>query len=251
MISNIRFLTVLMVALFGASIALAQESTGRRDARAIEVLKAMSAYTASLDQIVIRGAAFNDARLGAGLVVANSNEVTMTIDRPGSMHISSFDGVNQKHIYFHQGNLTVYSSENSFYGQANIPKEIEAAADFAIEELDLEAPLMDLIYRDLSTQLAKSDDSVIYLADKSRVAGVDCHHLVIRGPEIDLQVWIEEGDRPLPRKIAMTSKWESGSPRFTANLAWDTAPKISLEEFNFKVPEGAVNIGFVQQTTTP
>ncbi|MEP5566489.1 MAG: DUF2092 domain-containing protein [Halioglobus sp.] len=249
MISNIKLLIVLMVAVFNTSAVLAQESTGRRDASAIDVLQKMSAYTASLDQLVIKGAAFTDARLDAGLMVVNSNEVTMTIDRPGSMHIASFDGEEEKHIYFHKGNLTVYSSENNYYGQASIPQELEAAADFAIEELDVEAPLIDLIYRDLSTQLANSDDSIIYLSDKSRVAGVDCHQLVIRGLEVDLQVWIEEGDRPLPRKIVMTSKWESGSPRFTANLAWDTAPKISKEEFVFNVPEGAVNIGFIQQTT--
>ena len=251
MMSTIRNSIVLLLVFLGAGMALAQETTGQRDAMAIEALKKMSTYTASLDRFSIKGMAFSDARLEAGLIVSNSSQITLTIDRPGSMRITSFDGVNSKDIYFHKGNLTVFGSEKNFYGQANIPQEIEAAADFAIEELDLEAPLMDLIYRDVSAQLIQSDDSIIYLADKSRVAGVDCHHVVIRGPEIDLQIWIEEGDRAVPRKLIMTSKWESGSPRFTANLAWDTAPKINPEVFSFVAPEGAINIGFANQTTNP
>ncbi|MEH6587058.1 MAG: DUF2092 domain-containing protein [Halioglobus sp.] len=251
MISTIRISIVLLIALMGAGVTFAQEATGHRDAKAIEVLKRMSGYTASLDQFSIKGIAFSDARLDAGLMVSNSSEITLTIDRPGSMRISSFDGVDSKDIYFHKGNLTVFGSEKNFYGQANIPQEIEAAADFALEELDLEAPLMDLIYRDVSAQLLHSDDSIIYLSDKSRVGGVDCHHVVIRGPEMDLQIWIEEGDRAVPRKLIMTSKWESGSPRFTANLAWDTAPKISPDVFKFIAPEGAINIGFANQSTSP
>jgi hypothetical protein len=250
-ISNIKILVILLATSLGAGIAYAQESKGHRDSQAIEVLKNMSTYTASLRQLVIRGTAFSDARLDAGLMVSNSSEVELTIERPGSMRITSFDGVDKKDIYFFQGTLTVFSSDSSFYAQASIPKELEAAADFALEELGVDAPLMDLVYRDVSAQLLGSDDSIIYLADKSRVAGVNCHHIVIRGPEVDLQMWVEEGERPVPRKIVMTSKWESGSPRFTAHLAWDTAPQINTDVFKFTVPQGAIDIGFVSQTANP
>lgn len=251
MISRTRILLFLLIPLLGSGASFGQESVGSRDTSAIEVLKKMSAYTESLDQFVIKSAGFSDARLDAGLMVSNSNEVRVTIDRPQSMHISNFDGVDKKNIYFHQGSLTVYSSERNFFAQAGIPKEIEAAAEFALEELDVEAPLMDLIYRDVSAQLLQSDDSILYLSGNSRVAGVKCHHIVIRGPEIDLQLWVETGDQPLPRKLVMTSKWENGSPRFTANLAWDIAPKINPDEFIFKAPDGAIDIGFAQQTSNP
>jgi hypothetical protein len=108
--------------------------------------------------------------------------------------------------------------------------------------------LMDFIVRDKLARLISSQETVIYLTDKARVAGVDCHHIAIRGPETDVQLWVEEGDKPLPRKIMLTSKWAGGSPRFIANLDWQTEPELDPSIFEFEAPEGFMNIGFVEHS---
>ena len=228
-----------------------QAGSAQQDARAIEVLKKSAAYRKSLDQVVITGVSFTDARLEAGLMVSNSEEIHVSIDRPGSMQISSFDGETTKGLYFHDGLLTVFSSANKLYAQADIPKEIDAAMKFALEELSVEAPLMDLLYKDIATHLINSNTTILYLTDKSRVNGTDCHHLAIRGPDSDVQLWVEEGDRPVARKIMITSKWEGGAPRFIANLDWDTKPEFKPDTFKFKAPEGAVKIEFVTDDSQP
>jgi len=248
MIFNLRISFVLLASLVCAGSIGAQDSGVRQDARAIDVLKSMSAYAASLDRVAIKGVSFSDARLGGGLMVSNSTEVRVSIDRPGSLHISSFDGVQNKELFFYDGTLTVFNSEKGYYAQASIPKEIEAAMEFALEELEVEAPLMDLIHQDASTHLIGSQETILYLTDKARVGGTDCHHIAIRGPESDVQLWVEEGDRPLPRKIMITSKWEGGSPRFTSNLMWDLDPDFDQDKFKFKAPEGSINIGFAGQS---
>lgn len=246
MIFKSRFSILLAGACLVAGAASANENGVRQDARAMDVLKKMSAYKDSLDQVVIRSVSLTDARLGAGLMVSNSTEVKVSIDRPGSMLISSFDGVQSKELYFHDGTLTVFNSERGFYAQASIPEDIEAAMEFALEELEVEAPLMDMIYRDASVHLIGSQETILYLTDKARVAGTDCHQIAIRADEVDVQLWVEEGDRPVVRKIMITSKWEGGSPRFVANLAWDVEPDFKQDTFEFKAPEGAINIGFKQ-----
>lgn len=238
---------VVLAVLWGACTVTAQATDVRQDAKALEVLKQMATYKSSLDQVAIKGVALTDARLGGGLMVSNSEEVHVSINRPGSMRIKSFDGDTKKGLYFHDGLLTVYNSENKFYAQAKVPEDIDAAMGFALEEFGIEAPMMDLIHRDASTLLIGSDETILYLTDKSRVGGVDCHHLAIRGSEVDVQLWVQEGDRPLPRKIMITSKWEGGSPRFTANLSWETDPKFEPGFFEFKAPEGATKIEFVKE----
>lgn len=252
MISITKFSMVLFAAWLSASMVFAQDSGVQRDARAIEVLTSMSAYTSDLDQFVVKGLMFTDARLAAGLMVSNSVEGEIVIDRSrSSAHIKTFDGVGTKEIYFHEGLVTVYSSEGKLYGQAEIPSDLDAALEFVLEELDIEAPLMDLIYKDAGGQLVDADDAVFYLTDKSRIDGIDCHQIAIRGPEVDIQLWIEEGDQPVLRKIVMTSKWEGGAPRFVSELSWDMAPKVDPEIFEFKAPEGATNIGFINHSTKP
>ena len=178
-------------------------------------------------------------------MVSNSEEVRVSINRPGSLQITNFDGETTKSLYFHDGQLTVFGSTANLYAQASVPKDIDAALEFALEELDIEAPLMDLIYHDASAHLISSDETILYLTDKSRVGKTNCHQIAIRGPEADVQLWIEEGDRPVVRKILITSKWEGGSPRFTANLHWETNPQFNPGFFEFKAPEGAAKIEFV------
>ena len=239
----------VVVVIMGALSVTAQAAGVRQDAKAIEVLTQMATYKKSLEQVALKGVTFTDARLGAGLMVSNSEEVHVSIDRPGSMNISSYDGDTTRGIYFHDGLLTVYNSANKLYAQENIPKEIDAAMEFALEELGIEAPMMDLLYKDASTHLISSDEPIFYLTDKSRVAGTDCHHIAIRGSEVDVQLWVEEGDRPLPRKIMITSKWEGGTPRFIANLKWETKPQFEPGLFEFKAPEGARKIEFVTESS--
>lgn len=245
MITQFKIFVVVLAIFIGMSTSIALAGEGHQDAKAVEVLKAMSAHKASLDSVVISGVTLTDARVGSGLMVSNAEEVSVSVKRPGSMRIMSFDGETKKGLYFHDGYLTVFNSSRNLYAQAEIPKDIDAAMDFALNELGVEAPFMDLIYSDASAHLIGSDEKILYLTDKSRVGGIDCHHIAIRGAEADVQLWVEEGDRPVVRKFVITSKWEGGSPRFTANLDWDTKPKFKPGLFEFKAPEGAMKIEFV------
>ena len=237
---------VVLAVLLGFGTVTTQADGIQQDAKAVEVLKQMAAFKSSQDQVVIKGVTFTDARLGAGLMVSNAEEVSVSIKRPGSMLITSADGEATKGFYFHDGLFTFFNSATRLYGQADIPKDIESAMEFALNELGVEAPLLDLIYKDASTHLLTSGDTILYLTDKARVDNADCHHLVIRGAEVDVQLWVEEGDRPLTRRLMITSKWEGGSPRFVANLDWDTNPKFKPGFFEFKAPEDATKIEFIR-----
>ena len=108
----------------------------------------------------------------------------------------------------------------------------------------LEAPLMDLIHSDVLSQLVGKDEEVIYLGDKNRISGVDCHQVAIRLADADVQIWVQEGDKPLPRRMMITSKWEGGAPRFIADMQWQEKPQITPGTFDFGAPEGASEIQF-------
>lgn len=218
---------------------------GEHDERAIEVLKAWNNYQATLNAVVIRGTSLQDARLGAGLVVSNSEEITVSLKKPASLHLKQFDGVNTMEIFFHNGQLTTFDSGLGYYAQADVPKDLGAALDFSLEEMGVDAPLMDLVRANVFDQLAEIADSILYLSDQSLVAGAYCHQIAIRGTDLDVQLWIQKGEIPVPRRIMITNKWEGGAPRFVAEMDWTTAAKIDDSEFVFKAPEGARQIEFI------
>lgn len=236
---------ILLLSVCANSPAIAQDASSLQDPRAIEVLNSMVAYTRALDKFVIRGETSADARLEAGLMVSNPAEIMVSVDRPNALHVSQFDGVNTKHIYLNNGQLTVFGTERNFYAQGSVPKDIQEGMMFAMEKLAVDAPLVELLFPETAKELLMDETEIIYLTDKSRISGADCHHIVIRGPESDVQMWIEEGSKPVVRKMQVSMKWDNGSPRFFGLLSWESVNEFEKGDLDFIAPEGAQEIQFV------
>ena len=74
--------------------------------------------------------------------------------------------------------------------------------------------------------------------------GVPCEHLAFSQNNIDWQVWIENGARPVPRKFVITYKDEPDSPEFTAIFSnWDFTTQLPDFVFKFDPPPGSAKIG--------
>ena len=119
MITRSKMYFLVLAVLLGFGTVIAQADGTQQDAKAVEVLKQMAAYKSSLNQVAISGVTFIDATLGAGLMVSNPVEVSVSIKRPASMRINSFDGEANKGLFFDDGLLTVYNSENMFYAHSS------------------------------------------------------------------------------------------------------------------------------------
>ena len=76
----------------------------------------------------------------------------------------------------------------------------------AQDAFDIDAPLSDLIYPDAYNVLTQNVHSGHYVG-LHLVRGIQCHHLVFIQDDIDWQIWIENSQTPLPRKMVITSKW--------------------------------------------
>ena len=73
---------------------------------------------------------------------------------------------------------------------------------------------------------------------KSVVEGVRCDHLAFRAPHMDLQVWIQEGKQPLPRKVVITSRDVVDAPQFAVVVTtWNLNPKSTADMFSFSPPK--------------
>ena len=78
------------------------------------------------------------------------------------------------------------------------------------------------------------------------VDGVRCHHLAFRGNEVDWQIWIEEGGKPLPKRFIITSKWMTGAPQSIVTLKnWNLSPRLKDEHFDFSPSKDMEKIDFI------
>jgi hypothetical protein len=63
-----------------------------------------------------------------------------------------------------------------------------------------------------------------------------------------MQLWIADGDRPLPLRIVLTYVDQPGQPQFRAQfLDWKTEPAVGTDAFRFTPPPTARQIAFAVQ----
>jgi len=227
------------------AVGVFSTSTSAQEVDAKVLLEQMSKEIAGLDSFIVYGDAYADARLDAGQIIEHSSQVTLRLRRePGSIRITNRNAENTKEIYFNDGSLSVYSTNDNFYAQTDIPKGVESMLDFAVNEVGIDAPLLDFVSANVADGLLQDADEVRYL-DTSLIRGEIFHHIGIRSQDLDVQIWIASEGRPLPGKLVITSKWEGGSPRFVAFFKWDTDPVFPSDLFRFEPPDGAVAVEFL------
>jgi hypothetical protein len=210
----------------------------------IEILNKMSAEIASLGSFVVTGDAYTDDRLEEGQIVEHTMDVTLRVDRGAdAMRITNRDARLTREIYYGNGVFTVYNSSDNFYAQRDVPDGIEAAASFAVNDLGIDAPMIDFVLGNVANSFLEDAQAVDYLG-LSLFRGKTYHQIGIRQPDLDLQVWVAAEGPPLPGKLAISAKWEGGSPRSVFFFSWDTSPDFDRSGFAFEPPAGAARIEF-------
>jgi hypothetical protein len=84
--------------------------------------------------------------------------------------------------------------------------------------------------------------------EKTNIHGATSHHLVARTDAVDFQVWVADGDKPLPQRVVITYRKDKGEPQFRAQFSdWNLAPEITDSTFLAKPPGGAQKVAFAAQ----
>ena len=211
------------------------------------LIKRMGDEVAGLQSFVINGDAYSDARLDAGLIIEHAAQATLRVQKPGAVRITNKTAEDVKELFFTSGVLTVYTRSRNFYGQIEIPEGAKAALDYAVNEMGIDLPMLDFVSGNVAERMLANATGVLHLG-KSLIRGIDYEHVVIRTPEIDIQLWIAAEGRPLPGKMSLSAKWDGGSPRTVVFMDWNTAPDFPNRALQFEPPEGAIKISFESQT---
>jgi hypothetical protein len=203
----------------------------------------MSDEIAGLNSFSISGDAYADARLDAGLIIEHASQATLRVRKPDLIRITNKTSEDVKELYFASGVLTVYTKSRNFYGQTAIPDGAASALDYAVNEIGIDAPMLDFVAGNVAEKILANATEVLYLGT-SLIRGKLYEHVAIRTPEIDIQLWIASEGPPLPGKMALSAKWDGGSPLTVVFLDWNTDPDFPDGEVQFVPPDGATKISF-------
>jgi hypothetical protein len=185
-----------------------------------------------------------DTLLSTGQILQLGRSIEVFVRRPDRLRGNMNGGRYDQEFYYDGKSITLLTKDVNYYATTEAPPNIEAALDDAEESFGLVAPFADLISSNAYDILIEDVTLGLYVG-LSNVLGVECHHLAFRGEETDWQIWIENSEKPLPRKFMITSKWVTGAPRFVGLVTgWDLSPDLKDSLFTFVAPEGAEEIEF-------
>ena len=197
----------------------------------------MSDYLSSRQQFTLKTESTLEAVLTSGQKLQYDSPATLMVWRPNRLRADRKGDIVNQEFFYDGKTLTLYNPKENLYATTAAPPTIDEMLDFAREKLDMIAPAAELLYENAAERMLKETTSG-FVVGPSIVGGVKCTHLAFRGAEVDWQIWIEDGDKPLPRKFVLTTKQVTGAPQFTVLIrSWDLTPKLTDQDVHFRATQ--------------
>ena len=244
-------LFVFLVGLFAGTPTLSTAALAR-DAEAMARLQRMADFLSQAQRLSVTAAIGFDVVQSSGEKLEFGETRQFLIRRPDRLRvgITKRDG-STSGFRFDGQEIAVFNTREQVYATAAKPGTLDEAIAYFINELDMRFPLAEFF----STRLAESLAAKVrtaYNVGAERITDIPCEHLALRGDQTDMQLWVAQGDQPLPCRLVITYKATEGQPQFWAQFSdWNLSPDVSDAQFAFTPPEGATRIAFAARKPVP
>jgi hypothetical protein len=238
---------IVVPVIAGLALCAAPQARGapKIDAQAEQYLKQMCSFLAGLKAFSFSAEESVDTTNASGQVVELSNRRQVTVARPNRIAAEITGDGGSRQFFYDGKTVTLFDRAANVYGTDQAPSTIDAMLDDVFQRLGVSVPLADLLFADPYKVLTENVQTGTFVG-AHRVGNTRCQHLAFTETALDWQIWIDTGDKPLPRRLAIRFKQAPGAPRYAATLDdWNTAPQTTDATFTFTPPAGAQKIAFL------
>ena len=174
------------------------------------------------------------------LALASSGAVTL--NRPDKIRATRAGGFVDVETLFDGKTLTLLGKNANKYTQVEVPGTIEHLIDELKDKYGRPLPAADLLmsnsYEELMQDVYDSKD-----LGSGVINGAECDFLALRKDEVDLQIWIAQGDQPHPCKYVVTSRLVADGPQYSVEIRnWKTGDEVAKDDFAFQNSTNAEKI---------
>jgi len=230
------------VAALAALAGAAQAQSAGVAPEAKQILKASTDFLASQQRFTADTRNTLEIVLKSGQKIEFNSTGHQFVQRPNKLRSErSGDLVEQLFVYDGKS-LTLYQPQDKVYAQVAAPGTLEEMLDFARTKYDVVAPFGDLIFKNAYDILMDGVTEGLVVG-KAVIEGVVCNHLAFRAPDVDWQIWIQEGAQPLPRRVVITTLDLPNAPQFAVTVTrWNLEPAFDAQTFRFTPQAGVKQI---------
>lgn len=240
-------LTLVLMTLPVLASAESQSEWTESQLAAYTTVMDMAKHLAGLESFSVHVLAGYDALQADGQKIEFLDAREVTLKRPNQLRIEerTVDGDGQL-VLFDGTELTIADRSAKVYAQAGQPGSIDDTLVYFVRDLQMPLPLAALFTTRFPAEL-ESRLLVVDYVEHSNALGASAHQIAGRLANVDFQVWVTDGDRPLPLRIVLTYA-DEGRPQYRADLSnWNLKPKTSAKTFVFEASPDATRIPFAIQ----
>ena len=217
-------------------------------AQASAILTRMADFLGGAQRFSVSMRAGYDAVQKSGQKIEFGDTRKVTLSRPDRLRMEGERSDGTKTLTVFNGKEIVLIDETSnVYATAPQPGGLDDTIVHFVKDLGMKLPLAVLLVSQLPAELKARVRSVDYV-ERTNIDGSPSHHLAARTDMVDFQVWVADGDRPLPQRVVISYKQAKGEPQFWAQFSdWNLAPALDDSTFLAKPPDGAQKVAFAAQ----
>jgi hypothetical protein len=205
---------------------------------ATRILKTMSDFIAMQQNVSITFDADIEVITPDVQKIQFTNSGTVLMSRPDKLRATRTGGYSDVELFFDGRTATFVSKDDKVYTRLETPGSIDQLIGRLRNEFSLTAPGADLLLSNVFDDLMEGAIDAKHIG-LGVIDGVECEHLAFRTLEVDWQIWIEAGARPIPRKYIITSKTVTAAPQYTLRIKeWRTDAQTNANSFTFAPEPG-------------
>ena len=225
-----------------ASLLAAGPSAQAQQDDAKTILKAMSDYVSSQQTIAITFDSDIEVITPQLEKIQFTNSGDVLVSRPDKLAAHRVGGYADVALYFDGKTASVHGKHINGYAQFAAPGTLDQLFEALRAGHGVALPGADFL---LSNSYAALVADVMEAKHIGRgvIDGVECEHLAFRNFDTDWQLWVEVGDKPIPRKVVITSKTLNSAPQYTFRVkSWKAGFAPPADAFKFTPPAGATRL---------
>ena len=217
------------------------------DPAAVKALSDMSAYLQSLSTFELTTATSLDLVANDDQKVQLDGVAHYKVRKPDAFVIDVVSDDWTRQYLYSGGEFTLYAPRQGYYSSWPAPRTIQAAVADIENRFGISLPLDDL-FRWSGPDGSRADSlETAFLVGTATIDGVATNHYAFREGKIDWQIWIQQGEQPLPRKLAIVDRRDPAAPAYVARLTWTLNPPLTDEDFAFRPAKDAKRIRIILQ----
>jgi hypothetical protein len=219
-----------------ATPAAADEATAR------QLVKAMSEYVAAQTTIAFDYTSTLDVVTADGLKIGLASSGSIALERPDRFRITRTGGFADVEMVFDGKTASILGKNINSFAQIEAPGSIDQLIDTLRETYNMSPPGADLLTSSPGSTLAGSITAALDLGS-GVINGLECDHVALRAEDVDVQIWIAQGDAPHPCRLVITSKAVAGAPQYMVDISdWLAGDAVPATDFAFTAPAGATEV---------